>query len=128
MSSNVTVTLNRAHLTARFERGKEAAGRVLAQKIIDDCNGYSVPDDGEHALKDSARPEKVDGKWAATWNTVYAAYQYYGCWPDRSHAIRHHTPGDTPNPSIMWTEPARAKYGKSWERVAQREFIKGAGG
>lgn len=128
VNGKVTVDLDRARLRARFERGKDAAGKGVAEQVISDCNLYSVPDDGEHALKDSARPEKDGETWAATWNTVYAAYQYYGCWPDGSHVVREHTQGYTPNPSTQWVETARAEYGKGWERVAQREYVKGAGG
>ena len=124
----ITVTLNKAHLTARFRQGKEYAGPILAEQILQDCNQYSVPDDGEHILKSSGRVEKVDDDYAATWNTVYAAYQFYGCWPDGSHAVQNHTQGYTTNPSIQWTEAARARYGADWQIVAQREFVKGAGG
>lgn len=126
--SDVKVELDRAHLLARFQRGKDHAGPFIAEQILQDCNQYSVPDDGEHTLKDSGRVEKLEDDYAATWNTVYAAYQFYGCWPDGSHQIRNHTQGYTQNPSIQWTEAARAQYGADWEIVAQREFIKGAGG
>lgn len=126
--SDVKVELDRAHLSARFQRGKDHAGPFIAEQILQDCNQYSVPDDGEHTLKDSGRVEKLEDDYAATWNTVYAAYQFYGCWPDGSHQIHNHTQGYTQNPSIQWTEAARAQYGADWEIVAQREFIKGAGG
>lgn len=126
--SDVKVELDRAQLSARFQRGKDHAGPFIAEQILQDCNQYSVPDDGEHTLKDSGRVEKLEDDYAATWNTVYAAYQFYGCWPDGSHQIHNHTQGYTQNPSIQWTEAARAQYGADWEIVAQREFIKGAGG
>ena len=126
--NNVTVELDRAHLTARLQRGKEQCGPALAEQIRSDCNQYSVPDDGEHILKDSSRVEKMSDDYAATWNTVYAAYQFYGCWPDGSHQIHDHTQGYTQNPSTMWTETARQRYKKDWDTVAQNEFVKGAGG
>lgn len=124
--SNVTVTLNRAHLSARFGRGAENAGRVLAQQIIDDCRPFTPHAEG--ALEDSARPEKVGDGWAATWNTPYAAYQYYGCWPDGSHVIRQHTTMPNARAATQWAEAAKAQHGKTWERVAMMEFVKGAGG
>jgi hypothetical protein len=123
---SVTVSLDRAHLKARMERGADAAGAALAEQVLSDCNQYAVPDDGEHILKNSGRVEKFDDGYAVTWNTVYAAYQFYGCWPDGSHQIHNHTQGYTENPSIMWTEPARARYGDDWEIVAQKEFVRGA--
>lgn len=124
--SNVTVQLDAAHLTARFQRGKDHAGPILCEQILSDCNQYSVPDDGEHTLKDSGRTEKIGDDYTVTWNTVYAAYQFYGCWPDGSHQIHNHTQGYTQNPSIQWTEAAHARYGKDWEQVMQNEFVKGA--
>lgn len=128
---SVTVQINRAHLEARFNRGREACGPILARQILDDCNNWSVPDDGEGTLKASGRSdERPDADFAATWNTVYAKYQYYGCWPDGSHLIQdhNHTQGYTPHPSILWCEVARARYESDWNTVAQREFVRGAGG
>ena len=137
---SVTVSLDRAHLKARMERGSEAAGAALAEQVLSNCNQYAVPDDGEHTLKDSGRVEKIDGDWAVTWNTVYAAYQFYGCWPDGSHKIldgppvynsegkkiRGHTQGYTDKPSTHWTETTRARYAEDWRAVAQKEHTKGA--
>ena len=124
---NVQVTLDKAHLTARLRAGKEYCGPILARNILDNCNEYSVPDDGEHILKSSGRSdERIGDDFAVTWNTLYAAFQYYGCWPDGSHVIRNHTQGYTMNPSVLWCEVAKARYGEAWARVAQREFVKGA--
>ena len=124
---SVSVSLDRSKLAARLKRGDEAAGPVLAEQIIHDCNLYSTPDDGAHALKNSAKPEKLaDGCWAATWNTVYAAYQYYGCRPDGSRVIQNHTMDYTPNPSTQWCETAKARFGEDWGVVAQKEHTKGA--
>ena len=127
MAGSVTVTLDRAHLAARFRAGAERAGEVLAQQIIDDCNNGFTPFD-QGTLISSARPEKVDDSWAATWNTVYAAYQYYGCWPDGSHQITHHDRSKNASATTQWCEAARQRYGAAWEQVAQKEFVKGAGG
>lgn len=125
---NVTVNLDRAHLAARMKNGANAAGKATAEQILNDCNQYSVPDDEEHTLKDSKKVEQIDKDYAATWNAPYAAYQFYGCWPDGSHVIQKHTQGYSQNPSIQWTEAARAVYGDDWRTVAQNEFVKGAGG
>ena len=123
---SVTVSLDRAHLKARMERGSEAAGAALAEQVLSDCNQYAVPDDGEHTLKDSGRVEKIDDEWAVTWNTVYAAFQFYGCWPDGSHVVHNHTQGYTENPSTQWTEVTRARYAEDWRAVAQKEHTRGA--
>lgn len=124
---SVTVELDRAHLEARLKAGKEAAGPAICEQILADCNQYAVPDDGEHTLKDSGRVEQIEDEYAVTWNTVYAAYQFYGCWPDGSHVVHNHTQGYSQNPSTQWTEVTRARYGKDWNVVAQNEHTKGAG-
>ena len=124
MSGNVTVTLDRAHLTARMRAGRDHCGPILAQQILDDCRPFTPHDQG--TLEDSARVEQIGDDWAATWNTVYAAYQYYGCWPDGSHVIRQHNTSVNAQATTQWCEAARDKYGDDWETVAQREFVKGA--
>ena len=123
----VTVELDRAHLTARMGKGTEAACAALAEQILADCNQYAVPDDGEHILKGSGRVEKIDDDYAVTWNTVYAAFQFYGCWPDGSHVVHDHTQGYTENPSTQWTEVTRARYNDAWQAVAQKKHQEGAG-
>lgn len=126
MSNTTRVTLDRARLSLRMQDGRNRAGKALAEQILSDCNQYSVPNDGEGTMRDSGRVEDVGGVYAAVWDAVYAAYQFYGMWPDGSHIIRHHTPGCAMAPSIMWTESAKRAYGKAWERVARLEYKKGA--
>ena len=122
----ITVKLDRAHLAARMAAGKARAGPAVAEQVLSDCNQYSVPNDGEGTLRDSGRVELIGQDYAATWNALYAAYQFYGMWPDGSHVIRNHTPGYSTAPSIMWTESGKRAYGKDWERVCRREYVKGA--
>lgn len=126
MASSVKVTFDRAHFAAKMKNAKEGCGKFMAEQIRTDCNDYSVPDDGEHTLKDTSKVEKIGDDYAATWNEVYAAYQFYGCWPDGSHEVKNHTQGYTDSPSIMWTEAAKNRYGKDWEIVARREHTKHA--
>jgi hypothetical protein len=57
---------------------------------------------------------------------VYAAYQYYGCWPDGTHVVQNHDTSKNARATTMWAEAAKNEYGQSWEKVAQREFVKGA--
>lgn len=124
MPVKVSVKLDRAHLAARLKAGKQRCGPVLAQQILDDCRPYTPHDQG--TLEDSARVETIEGEAAATWNTVYAAYQYYGCWPDGSHVIRDHDTSKNAKASTFWTEEARKEYGKDWNKLAQKEFVAGA--
>lgn len=124
MADNVKVTFDRAHMAARLRAGKDHAGPFLAQQILDDCRPYTPHDQG--TLEDSGRVEQIGEDWAATWNTVYAAYQYYGCWPDGSHVVQHHDTSVNQQATTQWAEHARERYGEDWAKVAQREFVKGA--
>lgn len=87
----------------------------VAEQILSDSTPF-VPTDGDNILRSSGRVEEVEGKVAVTWDTPYAAYQYYGCWPDGTHKIRNHT---TPGTIVQWTERAKRLYAKDWEKVAQ---------
>ena len=120
---SVTVSLNRAHLSARLKRGNDRAGKALAEQILGDCKAYTPRDKG--ALQASAAPDKVDGYWCATWNTPYAAYQWYGCWEDGSHVIQNHDLSHNKKATTQWAEAARAEYGAKWGIVAQKEHVQG---
>ena len=121
----VTVDLNRAHLTARLNRGKDLAGAAVAEAVLNDSRPYTPHDQG--TLEDSGRVEKVDGEYAVTWNTVYAAYQWYGCWPDGSHAISNHDRSINAKATTQWAEAAKAEYGDSWRRIAENKMKEGSG-
>ena len=125
MAGNVTVKLDRAHLAARMRAAKAHCGPILAQQILDDSRPFTPHDQG--TLEDSGRVEQIGEDWAATWNTVYAAYQYYGCWPDGSHVVRHHDTSINAQATTQWAEAAKDRYGKDWAIVAQREHARGAG-
>lgn len=124
MASNVTVSLDRAHLAARMKRGREHCGAFMAEQILGDSKPFTPHDQG--TLEDSGRVERIGEDFAATWNTVYAKYQYYGCWPDGSHVIRNHDTSINPEATTQWVEAARRRYEADWQIVAQREFVKGA--
>lgn len=124
MSGKVTVKLDRAHLAARMRAGKEHAGPILAQQILDDCRPYTPHDQG--TLEDSGRVEKIGDDYAATWSTVYAAYQYYGCWPDGTHVIREHNLAINARATTQWAEHAHRAHREDWQAVAAREHARGA--
>ena len=123
--SNVTVKLDRAHLAARMRAAKAHVGPIMAQQILDDSRPFTPHDQG--TLEDSGRVEQIGEDYAATWNTVYAAYQWYGCWPDGSHVIRNHDTTFNAQASTQWAEKARERYGKDWEIVFRKEHVRGAG-
>ena len=126
MSTSITVKLDRAHLSARMKNGKAAAGPILCQQILDDCRPFTPHDQG--TLEDSGRVQEYEDAFAVSWDTVYAAYQYYGCWPDGSHVIVNHDRSINAQATTLWVEAARAQHDADWQKVAQREFVKGAGG
>ena len=124
--NRVTVKLDRAHLTARMRRGKEHCGPFLGEQILGNCRPFVPHDQGK--LEDSGKVEKIGEDYAVTWDTVYAAYQYYGCWPDGSHVIKNHDTRTNKEATTQWVEAAKKRYKKDWDTVAQREFVKGANG
>jgi len=120
----VKVNLDRAHLAARMRKGKERCGPFLAEQILGDSRPYTPHAEG--TLEDSARVEKIGDDYAVTYNTVYAAYQWYGCWPDGSHVIENHNTDVNSLATTQWIEAAKKQCGRDWHKVAQREFVRGA--
>ena len=116
MSSKVV--FDTAAFTAKVKKGKQIAERAIAEQIIADSRQY-CPDDGEHILRDSARIEQNGEGTQVTYNTPYAAYQYYGCYPDGSHQIAHHTTAGT---TTQWIEHAKAANNDKWVRGGQNAF------
>ena len=121
---SVSVKLDRAHLEARMERGKDLAGAAVAEQVLGDSRPYTPHDQG--TLEDSGR-EKVEGDYAVTWNTVYAAYQWYGCWADGSHRIRNHDTSINAKATTQWAIEAKKKYGESWLKIADKKMKEGSG-
>lgn len=113
MSSRVVFDMG--GFTAKVKKASQKAENALADQIIADSRQY-CPDDGEHILRDSARVEHENNGTQVTYNTPYAAYQYYGCWPDGSHLVKHHTTAGT---TTKWIEHAKASNNDKWLRVAK---------
>ena len=115
MSSRVV--FDYASFRNRVNNASERAMNQVADQIIADCRQY-VPKD-QNSLRDSARIEHENNGTQVTYNTPYAAYQYYGCWPDGSHQVRNHTTSGT---VTKWIEHAKGNNSDKWLRVAQRAF------
>lgn len=121
MSSKVI--FDTAKVAQKIKRSAKLAEKAVADQIIADSREY-VPDDGEHSLRDSARVEEIGGETKVmyggetkvTHNTPYAAYQYYGCYPDGTHAIKNHTTAGT---RTLWLEHAKTINNEKWLRVAK---------
>lgn len=104
----------------KLKKASRAAENAIADQIIADCRAY-VPKQ-ENTLRDSARVEHENNGTQVVYETPYAAYQYYGCWPDGSHVIKNHTTAGT---TTRWIEHAKASNADKWQRVGQnavREF------
>lgn len=115
MSSRVV--FDTAQFMSKVHKASQKAENAVADQIIADCRAY-VPKQ-ENSLRDSARIEHENSGTQVTYNTPYAAYQYYGCWPDGSHVIRNHTTAGT---VTKWIEHAKANNRDKWLRVAQNAF------
>lgn len=113
MSSKVV--FNVQEFASKVKKGARNAENAIADQIIADCRQF-VPDDGEHSLRDSARIEHTGDGTQVTYNTPYAAYQYYGCYPDGTHQIRNHTTAGT---RTQWIEFAKTINAEKWRRVGQ---------
>ncbi len=116
MSSKVVFDI--AAFIAKVKRGKQIAEKAIAEQIIADSRQF-CPSDGENTLRDSARIEQNGEGTQVTYNTPYAAYQYYGCYPDGSHQIANHTTAGT---TTQWIEHAKSVNADKWLRVGQNAF------
>lgn len=117
----VEVKLNEAQIRSRFKMKSASAAAALAEQILSDSTPF-VPDDGEHTLRGSGRVETTAEAASIIWGgsqygIVYAAYQWYGCWPDGTHVVKRHTTAGT---STRWVYKAMRRYKEVWDQVAQR--------
>lgn len=113
MSSKVV--FDAVKVASKIRKGTKLAEQAVADQIIADSRQF-VPMDDEGTLRDSARVEQDGNGTQVTYNTPYAAYQYYGCYPDGSHFIKNHTTAGT---RTQWLEYAKSLYNAKWLRVAQ---------
>lgn len=104
----------------KLKTASKTAQNAVADQIIADSRQY-CPDDGEHTLRDSARIEHEGDATQVVYDTPYAAYQYYGCYPDGSHVIHNHTTAGT---TTQWIEHAKTANAEKWLRVAQNAMRK----
>jgi len=124
--ANVTVKLDRAHLAAKMRNASDHCGKELAEQILGDSRPFTPHANGSPApMEDTGKVEKIGDDYAVTYNTVYAAYQWYGCWPDGSHVIKNHDTSVNSQATTQWIEAAKKQHGRDWHTVAQREHVKG---
>lgn len=114
----VRVFVDRAALGEKLKRDRKRVEAAVAEQVLSDCTPIVPLATGGQSgtLRASGRVEEIDGKQAVTWNTPYAAYQYYGCWPDGTHQIHDHTTAGT---DIQWCEKAKRQHREEWQKVAQ---------
>lgn len=123
----VQIKFDSGRFKARIEAERKQAEKAVAEQILQDCLDFTPKQEG--TLRDTADAngiQEVDGHAACVWGdpeTPYAAYQYYGCWPDGSHQIDD-SKRTTPGTYSLWTEKAKAVHGKAWEQVAKNAVKK----
>ena len=108
------VEFNVSEFMGKLHRASERAQNAVADQIIADCRQFVPKDQG--ILNKMAGIEHEHGGTQVVYDTPYAAYQYYGCWPDGSHEIKNHTTAGT---TTKWIEHAKAQNNDKWLRVAQ---------
>ena len=99
---------------AKIRRGVRLAKNAVAEQILSDSTQYIPKQEG--TLRDSGRVEAQGEDVFVIWDTPYAAYQYYGCWPDGTHQVMNHSTAGT---FTQWVDHAKRIHGETWERVAQ---------
>ena len=117
-----TVKTNKAQWRMAVHNGSVKAAKVLAEQMHNDSLEY-VPKE-ENTLRDSFHMEETAEGVDLVWNTPYALYQWYGCFPDGSHVIVNHT---TPGTSTMWVDKAKQKRSEVWKKVAENALREGMG-
>lgn len=122
MAGHFEVKTNKAQWRLAVHNGTVRAAKMLAEQMHSDSLEY-VPKE-ENTLRDSFRMEDVTDGVDLVWNTPYALYQWYGCWPDGSHVVRDHT---TPGTSTMWVDKAKQKRSEVWKKVAENALREGMG-
>jgi hypothetical protein len=107
-------------MTEALKAATDAAVEMLANQVHSDCSALVPMQEGN--LRDSYEMTKTgDCKRTLSWNTIYALFQYYGCWPDGSHQIKNHTTAGT---TTMWFDVAKANCGENWQTVFEQAFKK----
>lgn len=114
MGSKVIVTSK--GLAAKIKNASATGRKALAEQILTDSNQYVPKQEGILRNSPADHIEDDGEKAYVVWDTPYAAYQYYGCWPDGSHQIKNHT---TPNTTTKWVQKAYQKNKQKWLKVAQ---------
>lgn len=108
------VSIDSRGVTEKLKKMSALAMQAVAEQMLSDCRQFVPRQEG--TLRDSARIAKDGDDRLLIWDTPYAAYQYYGCWPDGSHVIQHHS---TPGTTTFWVDEAKKSRLNEWVAVAQ---------
>jgi hypothetical protein len=108
------VSIDNSGVKEKIKRMSALALQAVCEQMLSDCRQYVPKQEG--MLRDSARIEKEGEDRLLIWDTPYAAYQYYGCWPDGTHAIKNHS---TPGTTTFWVDEAKKSRYNEWIAVAQ---------
>lgn len=114
----VQIKTNKALWKSITDAAAKSASKVLAEQMMGDSRDY-IPDDGEHALRDSGKIEESKEGADLVWDNVYAGYQWFGVRADGTHEVEHYTTSGT---GKAWVDEAEAAHGDDWQKVAQNAF------
>lgn len=110
--------LERTRLEMRLKAKCANAAYAVAEQIKADCEPLVPKAAGD--LRETASVNRTPDGAELEYNQVYAAYQYYGCWPDGSHKINNSSPPrTTAGTTTQWIEHARREHQDEWDKVAQ---------
>ena len=111
---NVEIKFDTHALSQKIKDNIAKCQAALDIQVQNDCNYYCPEWSG--TLKKLATIHSVPGDHGIIWDTPYAYEQYY-FHPNKSH-------DHNKNACMKWCEVAKAKYGKSWEKLVHDEYSK----
>ncbi len=110
------VTTNRSAIRACIKRGEAAAIPVVSMQALKDCNYYCRQ--YKSTMISSSYSKSILKKGLLVWDTLYAKRMYFTGTPSKDVNA---------NASLMWCDKAEKTYGKDWEAIFQRAFLRGMG-
>lgn len=123
----VIVKTDRQKMRRMIGQASQQAAYALAEQMLADSERFVPYSAGSSQsagnLRESGKVVRGEnGVMYLVYDAVYALYQWYGVRADGTHKVSRYT---TPGTGKQWVEAARAKYGKRWQDMIQKEFDRG---
>lgn len=116
----VQIKLDDKKLQDKYISATDYGVEKLAEQVHTDC-AELVPLQEGGLRKSYELTKERDCERLLSWNTIYALYQYYGCWPDGSHRINDNN-RYTNGTKSMWYDDAKAHCADNWKNVFNAAF------